>query len=276
MRNLHCGGHFLRLLRSICAKTAYARRAIVALFVVVATILSTFMIMPSSSMGASSQNESNQEQTQAEKTENKTAADVNTAENKADAKGGASASGENGEYKSADLRAVESVNPQLSTNPDAPNADHAQNVDSEKKQGAAKEGANKNPNQDVKKYAAERAKKEESAKKLRRQRRELGNTRAAAGKVELPAECIDKGKNTLSSCYKIEYYNSRSIVKSNNPIEVKRGSDITITPEFKFRFGKKQKTTVPENVWFTLEKDGEDPVPSWANFEKDKIGRAHV
>lgn len=269
MRNLHCGGHFLRLLRSICAKTAYARRAIVALFVVVATILSTFMIMPSSSMGASSQNESNQEQTQAEKTENKTAADVNTAENKADAKGGASASGENGEYKSADLRAVESVNPQLSTNPDAPNADHAQNVDSEKKQGAAKEGANKNPNQDVKKYAAERAKKEESAKKLRRQRRELGNTRAAAGKVELPAECIDKGKNTLSSCYKIEYYNSRSIVKSNNPIEVKRGSDITITPEFKFRFGKKQKTTVPENVWFTLEKDGEDPVPSWANFEKD-------
>lgn len=273
MRNLHCGGHFLRFLRSIGAKTACARRAIVALFVVVATILATFMIMPSASMGASSQNESNQEQTQSQtKSENaepKTEQDVNTAESKADAKGGASASGENGESKSADLRAVESVNPQPSTNPDAPNADHAQNVDSEKKQGAAKEGANKDTNQDVKKDAAERAKKEESANKLRRQKRDLGNTRSAAGKVEFPQECIDKGKNTLSSCYKIEYYNSRSIVKSNNPIEVKRGSDITITPEFKFRFGKKQKTTVPEGVWFTLEKDGENPVPSWANFEKD-------
>lgn len=132
MRNLHCGGHFLRLLRSICAKAACARRAIVALFVVVATILATFMIMPSASMGASQQGEPSKVQTQAEKTENRTAADVNTAENKADAKGGASASGENGESKSADLRAVESVNPQPSTNPDASNADHAQNVDSEK------------------------------------------------------------------------------------------------------------------------------------------------
>ncbi|EPI53084.1 LPXTG-motif protein cell wall anchor domain protein [Gardnerella pickettii JCP7659] len=260
MRNLHCGGHFLRLLRSICAKAACARRAIVALFVVVATILATFMIMPSASMGASQQGEPSKVQTQAEKTENRTAADVNTAENKADAKGGASASGENGESKSADLRAVESVNPQPSTNPDASNADHAQNVDSEKKQ---------NPAVGDKKDAAKDTKIEEFAKKLRRQRRELGNTRAATGKVELPAECIDKGKNTLSSCYKIDYYNSRSIVKSNNPIEVKRGSDITITPEFKFRFGKKQKTTVPEGVWFTLEKDGENPLPSWVNFEKD-------
>lgn len=151
MRNLHCGGHFLRFLRSIGAKTACARRAIVALFVVVATILATFMIMPSASMGASSQGESSKVQTQAENAEPKTEQDVNTAESKADAKGEASASGENGEYKSADLRAVESVNPQPSTNPDAPNADHAQNVDSEKKQGAAKEGVNKNPNQDVKK-----------------------------------------------------------------------------------------------------------------------------
>ena len=207
MRNLHCSGHFLRLLRSICAKTACARRAIVALFVVVATILATFMIMPSASMGASSQGESNQNQTQSQtKSENvepKAEQDVNAAESKSDAKGGASASGENGESKSADLRAVESVNPQPSTNPDAPNADHAQNVDSEKKQGAAKEGANKNPNQDVKKDAAERAKKEESAKKLRRQKRELGNTRAAASSVPLPAECKKVG--SLAKCYKVKY-----------------------------------------------------------------------
>lgn len=52
MRNLHCSGRFLRFLRSIGAKTACARRAIVALFVVVATILATFMIAPTYALSA--------------------------------------------------------------------------------------------------------------------------------------------------------------------------------------------------------------------------------
>lgn len=269
MRNLHCSGHFLRLLRSICAKTACARRAIVALFVVVATILATFMIMPSASMGASSQNESNHEQTQSQtKSENvepKAEQYVNTAESvNANAKDGSVVKDGDKESNTAEPK-----DSQPSTNPDASNADHVQNVDSTQKQNNAVEGDKKVADKDVAKDADKGAKKDEAANKLRRQKRELGNTRAAAGKVEFPQECIDKGKNTLSSCYKIEYYNSRSIVKSNNPIKVKRGSDITITPEFKFRFGKKQKTTVPEGVWFTLEKYGENPVPSWANFEKD-------
>lgn len=269
MRNLHCGGRFLRFLRSICSKTACARRAIVALFVVVATILATFMIMPSASMGASSQNESNHEQTQSQtKSENvepKAEQYVNTAESvNANAKDGSVVKDGDKESNTAEPK-----DSQPSTNPDASNADHVQNVDSTQKQNNAVEGDKKVADKDVAKDADKGAKKDEAANKLRRQKRELGNTRAAAGKVEFPQECIDKGKNTLSSCYKIEYYNSRSIVKSNNPIEVKRGSDITITPEFKFRFGKKQKTTVPEGVWFTLEKYGENPVPSWANFEKD-------
>ena len=269
MRNLHCSGRFLRFLRSICAKTACARRAIVALFVVVATILATFMIMPSASMGASSQNESNHEQTQSQtKSENvepKAEQYVNTAESvNANAKDGSVVKDGDKESNTAEPK-----DSQPSTNPDASNADHVQNVDSTQKQNNAVEGDKKVADKDVAKDADKGAKKDEAANKLRRQKRELGNTRAAAGKVEFPQECIDKGKNTLSSCYKIEYYNSRSIVKSNNPIEVKRGSDITITPEFKFRFGKKQKTTVPEGVWFTLEKYGENPVPSWANFEKD-------
>lgn len=269
MRNLRCSGRFLRFLRSIGAKTACARRAIVALFVVVATILATFMIMPSASMGASSQNESNHEQTQSQtKSENvepKAEQYVNTAESvNANAKDGSVVKDGDKESNTAEPK-----DSQPSTNPDASNADHAQNVDSTQKQNNAVEGDKKVADKDVAKDADKGAKKDEAANKLRRQKRELGNTRAAAGKVEFPQECIDKGKNTLSSCYKIEYYNSRSIVKSNNPIEVKRGSDITITPEFKFRFGKKQKTTVPEGVWFTLEKYGENPVPSWANFEKD-------
>ncbi len=257
MRNLHCSGHFLRLLRSICAKTACARRAIVALFVVVATILATFMIMPSASMGASSQNESNQEQTQSQtKSENaepKTEQDVNTAESKADAKGGASASGENGESKSADLRAVESVNPQPSTNPDAPNADHAQNVDSEKKQGAAKEGANKDTNQDVKKDAAERAKKEESANKLRRQKRELGTPRAINGSDELPQECKKANKNTFADCYTISY----KTTEITNKFKESRLSFYydeyphISKPVIKIA-GKKSNSKLPKGVWLEL------------------------
>ncbi|MDK7191644.1 hypothetical protein QP420_00015 [Bifidobacterium sp. UMB1197] len=238
MSDLHRGSRFLRLLRSICAKTACVRRAIVALFVAVATILATFMIMPSASMGASSQNESNQERTQAEKPENKTAADVNTAENKADAKGGASASGENGESKSADLRAVESVNPQPSTNPDDSNADHAQNVDSEKKQGAAKEDANKNPNKDAKKDAAERAKKEESAKESRLQERSVKEeNRAANGGVELPKECKDADITELAKCYVAEYFYT---IKRKKKVAIKKsitikdiGESHTITPVFR-------------------------------------------
>ena len=203
MRNLHCGGRFLRFLRSICAKAACARRAIVALFVVVATILATFMIMPSASMGASSQNESKQEQTQSQtKSENvepKTEQDVNTAESgNANAKDGAVVKDGDKESNTAEPK-----DSQSSANPYDSNADHAHNVDSEKKQGAAKEDANKNPNQDVKKDAAERAKKEEPAKKLRRQRRELGNTRAATSSVPLPAECKNVG--SLAKCYKVKY-----------------------------------------------------------------------
>lgn len=257
MRNLHCGGHFLRFLRSIGAKTACARRAIVALFVVVATILATFMIMPSASMGASSQNESNQEQTQSQtKSENaepKTEQDVNTAESKADAKGGASASGENGESKSADLRAVESVNPQPSTNPDAPNADHAQNVDSEKKQGAAKEGANKDTNQDVKKDAAERAKKEESANKLRRQKSELGTPRATNGSDELPQECKKANKNTFADCYTISY----KTTEITNKFKESRLSFYydeyphISKPVIKIA-GKKSNSKLPKGVWLEL------------------------
>lgn len=211
MRNLHCSGRFLRFLRSICAKTACARRAIVALFVVVATILATFMIMPSASMGASSQNESNQEQTQSQtKSENaepKTEQDVNTAESKADAKGGASASGENGESKPADPKAVDPKDPQTSSKQDGSSAASAQSVDSTKQQqNNGVEGVNNNLNKGAAtaKDAAKGAEKSKSANNaLRRQKRELGNTRAAASSVPLPAECKKVG--SLAKCYKVKY-----------------------------------------------------------------------
>lgn len=201
MSDLHRNSRFLRFLRSICAKTACARRVIVALFVAVATILATFMIMPSASMGASQQGETKQAQTQSEKPENKTAETAG-----APAKNGSAANGENSESKAEEPKTVKPNNPQPSTNPDAPNADHAQNVDSGKKQGTAKEDANKNPNQDVKKDAKD-AKKEEPAKKSNRQKRSAKeDDRAAAGNVELPEACKNNEKyNTFAKCYTISY-----------------------------------------------------------------------
>lgn len=248
MRNLRCSGRFLRFLRSIGAKTACARRAIVALFVVVATILATFMIMPSASMGASSQNESNHEQTQSQtKSENvepKAEQYVNTAESvNANAKDGSVVKDGDKESNTAEPK-----DSQPSTNPDASNADHAQNVDSEKKQGAAKEGVNKNPNQDVKKDAAERAKKEESANKLRRQKRELGNTRAATGGDDFPAECKKVG--SLAKCYKVKYEPHFS---DRGKISV-RGQKFSVDPTFKYVKGIKGKAKKDFVTGFELEK----------------------
>ena len=135
MSDLHRNSRFLRFLRSICAKTAYARRAIVALFVAIATILATFMIMPSASMGASQQGAPNHVQTPAEKTEDKTAADK---DNKAPAKNESAAQGEAAaNSKAEEPKTVDPKNPQTPSNPDAPNSSSAQNGDSTKKQGAA-------------------------------------------------------------------------------------------------------------------------------------------
>ena len=208
MSDLHRGSRFLRLLRSICTKTACARRAIVALFVAVATILATFMIMPSASMGASQQGEPSQVQTQNGNAENKTAAD-----NKVAAQGEAAANS-----KAEEPKTVDPKNSQPPAKQDATNADHAQNVDSEKKQNPAVEDAKK----DIKD-----AKKEESAKKLRRQKRELGNTRAAAGGDDFPEECKNVG--SLAECYKVKYEPHFS---DRGKISV-RGQEFPANPTFK-------------------------------------------
>ena len=256
MSDLHRNSRFLRFLRSIFSKTAFARRAIVALFVAVATILATFMIMPSASMGASQQGETKQAQTQSEKPENKTAETAG-----APAKNGSAANGENSESKAEEPKTVKPNNPQPSTNPDAPNADHAQTVDSGKKQGTAKEDANKNPNQDVKKDAKD-AKKEEPAKKSNRQKRSAKeDDRAAAGNVELPEACKNNEKyNTFAKCYTISYRTygienhavgsgeSRKYIYYDEYPQVSK-------PEIKIA-GKKiageEPKNLPEGVWLEL------------------------
>lgn len=234
MRNLHCGGHFLRFLRSIGAKTACARRAIVALFVVVATILATFMIMPSASMGASQQGESSQVQTQNRNAENKPAAD-----NKLAAQGEAAAQDEAVDSKAEESKTVEHKDSQTPSKQGGSNADHAQNVDSTKKQqNSDVEGVNKSLNKDTAaaKDAEKSAKKDEAANKLRLQKRELGNTRAAADSTPLPKECSDAGITELAKCYVAEYFyirkKKRVVIKKSITIN-NIGESHTITPVFR-------------------------------------------
>lgn len=254
MSDLHRNSRFLRFLRSICSKTACARRAIVALFVAVATILATFMIMPSASMGASQQGEPNQVQTQNGNAENKPAVD-----NKAPAKNGSAASGETaakGEAaansKAEESKTVEHKNSQPSAKQGGSDAPSAQNVDSEKKQNPAKD-AKKDADKDVAKGAAKDAKKEESAKESRRQERELGNTRAAADSTPLPKECKTANKNTFADCYTISYKTTEitnRFKESRLSFYYDEYPHISM-PVIKIA-GKKSNSELPKGVWLEL------------------------
>ena len=269
MSDLHRGSRFLRLLRSICAKAACARRAIVALFVAVATILATFMIMPSSSMGASQQGEPKQAQTQNGNAENKPAAD-----NKVPAKDESAAQGEaDANSKAEERKTVEHKDSQPPAKQDATNADHAQNVAPTQKQNNDVEGAK----QDAAKDADERAKKEESAKKSNRQKRSAKeDDRAAAGKVELPPECKKAGKGIkfFKDCYVLFYNSSKGSLTLDAQLD---GEAENISPTFQ-RYKKENKkkilesTTKPSNTIFKLVKVKDDksqymPIPDWVKFK---------
>ena len=232
MSDLHRNSRFLRFLRSIRSKTMCVRRAIVALFVAIATVLATFMIMPSASMGASQQSETKQAQTQAEKPENKTAAD-----NKAPAKGGAGVKNESAAQDEADAnskaeesKTVEHKNPQPSAKQGGSDAPSAQNVDTAKQPNNSVEGAKKNLNKD----AAERAKKEESANKSNRQKRSAKeDDRAAGGESMVPEACRKIGITELAKCYVADYNFTDAKGRKKQKIKIsKAGESHTVEPEF--------------------------------------------
>lgn len=244
MRNLHCGGRFLRFLRSICSKTACARRAIVALFVAVATILATFMIAPTYALSAggaagvnAGANTASTEKADGDKT-GSTKTDV---EQQPQSESNSAEPNKKNTGSSSTLTNNKESNPAKKQQPDSNN-------------GVDKAKAEKFADETDAKQKAEGAKKKVASKKTA-----LKMNRSA----KKPKEC-----STLSECYKISYYNGNDLVKSNNPVEVKRGSAITITPKYELRRGKIPTTNLLDGLWFKLE-DGEDPVPSWANFEKD-------
>lgn len=244
MRNLHCSGHFLRLLRSICAKTACARRAIVALFIVVATILATFMIAPTYALSAgeaagvnAGANTASTEKADGDKT-GSTKTDV---EQQPQSESNSAEPNKKNTGSSSTLTNNKESNPAKKQQPDSNNG-----VDKAKSEKLAETDA-KQKAEGVKKKVASK----ETALKMDRSARKL-------------KEC-----STLSACYNISYdFGNATTVDNGKTILIKRGDARPITPKFELKPRKNPTFTLKDGLWFKLE-DGEDPVPSWANFEKD-------
>ncbi|MFP1676311.1 hypothetical protein ACLD6A_02495 [Gardnerella sp. Marseille-Q9691] len=249
MSDLHRNSRFLRFLRSICAKTACARRVIVALFVAVATILATFMIMPSASMGASSQGGSNQVQAQSQ-TKSESAESNTASSTEVDAKNESSASGKNGVKNDA-------KDSQTSSTPESSSASSAQNVDPTKQQqNNAAEGANKAADKDVA-DAAKDAEKSKSVKRSKRQKRSAKeDDRAAAGNVELPEACKNNEKyNTFAKCYTISY---RTYGIENHAVGSGESRKYIYYDEYpqvskpEIKIAGEEPKNLPEGVWLEL------------------------
>lgn len=236
MFNSHIFSRFLRLVRSI-------RRSLFAFFVAITMLLATFVIAPTYALSAG------ENTTVTEKVE-----------------GAKSGSAKNDDENKQQTKQSESIN----TEPNKKNTDTSSTLNKDNKESKPVE---KQQNADV---SVDKAKSETAVNKKAKDAKNKaadstkavkGTDRGANEDPQLPKEC--KGKKSLSSCYKISYNIGSPIVDNDGKtILIKRGETRTITPEFKLRKTRKQ-TGVPGGLWFTLEKDGEDPVPSWANFEKD-------
>jgi hypothetical protein len=219
------------------------RRSLFAFFVAITMLLATFVIAPTYALSAG------ENTTVTEKVE-----------------GAKSGSAKNDDENKQQTKQSESIN----TEPNKKNTDTSSTLNKDNKESKPVE---KQQNADV---SVDKAKSETAVNKKAKDAKNKaadstkavkGTDRGANEDPQLPKEC--KGKKSLSSCYKISYnIGSPTVDNDGKTILIKRGETRTITPEFKLRKTRKQ-TGVPGGLWFTLEKDGEDPVPSWANFEKD-------
>lgn len=237
MFNSHIFSRFLRLVRSI-------RRSLFAFFVAITMLLATFVIAPTYALSAG------ENTTVTEKVE-----------------GAKSGSAKNDDENKQQTKQSESIN----TEPNKKNTDTSSTLNKDNKESKPVE---KQQNADV---SVDKAKSETAVNKKAKDAKNKaadstkavkGTDRGANEDPQLPKECKGE-KKSLSSCYKISYnIGSPTVDNDGKTILIKRGETRTITPEFKLRKTRKQ-TGVPGGWWFTLEKDGEDPVPSWANFEKD-------
>lgn len=237
MFNSHIFSRFLRLVRSI-------RRSLFAFFVAIAMLLATFVIAPTYALSAG------ENTTVTEKVE-----------------GAKSGSAKNDDENKQQTKQSESIN----TEPNKKNTDTSSTLNKDNKESKPVE---KQQNADV---SADKAKSDSAVnKKVKDVPKESASTetssemdRGARKTTDLPKEC---GNKPFKKCYVVSYYNDKSVVDNNNPVPIQRGNAITIKPKFELK-SKKQPASMPNGVWFELEKYGKAPVPSWANFEKEEKGK---
>lgn len=238
MFNSHIFSRFLRLVRSI-------RRSLFAFFVAIAMLLATFVIAPTYALSAG------ENTTVTEKVE-----------------GAKSGSAKNDDENKQQTKQSESIN----TEPDKKNTGSSSTLTNNKESKSVEKQNSDSSKVDDKAKLAEAAvknnvegaqKKDASAKSVK------GTDRSVTEENKLPKEC---GGKPFKKCYVVSYYNDKSVVDNNNPVPIQRGNAITIKPKFELK-SKKQPASMPNGVWFELEKYGKAPVPSWANFEKEEKGK---
>lgn len=231
-------------------------RALLSLFVASATLLATFVIAPAYALSAGEN--TGESATSTEKVE------------------GAKSGSAKSEGEKQNPEQSESIN----TEPNKKNNGSSYTLKNnnkesnpvEKPKTAGNNGVDKAKSTDsaVKKNAKDVQKKDASAYAVK------GTDRGATGGAELPEVCKNnKRYSTFAKCYVIRYYNGDSVIDDgNNPILVQRGSAITIKPKFEIKSTKKP-ADMPGGLRFQLEKynNRSDPVPSWANFEKEENGK---
>ena len=232
---------FVKSSKNAC--TSHVIRALLSLFVACVTLLAAFLIAPTSALSAS------ESATSTEKTERAKAGSTNSngesnkqyeqsGSNSAELNKSNAGSSSSLKKNDGELKPVE--NQQLDSN---------SGVNKAKADGTA-------TNQNAKDYQKKDAFTEAFLTMNR--------------SVRKAKEC-----STLSACYNISYnIGSPTVDNKGKTILIKRGETRPITPEFKLKPKKTPATNLLDGLWFKLEKDGEDPVPSWVNFEKtvdDKI-----
>lgn len=209
------------------------RRSLFAFFVAIAMLLATFVIAPTYALSAG------ENTTVTEKVEGaKSGSAKNDDENKQ-------------QTKQSEYNNTESDKNNKESNP----VENRQNADVSADKAKSDSAVNKK----VKDVPKESASTETSSEM----------DRGARKTTDLPKEC---GNKPFKKCYVVSYYNDKSVVDNNNPVPIQRGNAITIKPKFELK-SKKQPASMPNGVWFELEKYGKAPVPSWANFEKEEKGK---
>ena len=193
-------------------------RALLSLFVASATLLATFVIAPTSALSAG---------------ENAGVSDgANTVSTKK-VEGAKSDSAKTDGEKKQQTKQSEPNN----TEPDKKNTGSSSTLTSnkeskpvEKQPTASNNGVDKaKSDSDVKKNV----KNKDTANKLRREKREMSSTRAAAGSVTLPQECKDAGITELAKCYVADYNFTDAKGRKKPKIKIsKTGESHTIKPEF--------------------------------------------